>query len=495
MFKYILGFLIFFFFLHLETFADVKFYINDTKKIAQSYCPVQENKPTISKRPILPIHGSIRVTDRNTDGVLDGEDIQLTIDLAEERFIRNGGIHRVVLAEKIWAYVLTSTLTIPSWVLLDGRDQTLLIHRDVILNDMVRFTSWSTHAWVYKTKLNANQNIRNQGNLLWSWIINIPEDSSFIFLYDNILISDRVENRDSVGNNDVVAWIYIGDYVSKVYVDSNIFTHVPTGINILWKWANNIRVTHNTFANWRLRAIYVRGTLDPIHSLTYAHNRITPPKYGTVRQPIAFHAWIVPWEVSGHTYNVKIYDNYIRGDDVPHVVEIDLETGKRITTSTNGTADMISLHRVRDFSITRNCILNGGELWMAISQGSYNGEVRLNYIDGADTSGIWLGSNAGTSVENIKIISNYIRNPWRNRDQHTANWAYSGIVFIRAINVEYWNNVIEETRKYYTTEWNPFSMFYGISIWQNSVNELNEISPNIFKLQEWTIEKWVSFNK
>ncbi len=476
------------------TLAGLKFTIEDTTKTPKSFCSVQDKNPTTSNRPKLPIHGSTLVTDSNEDGKLDWFDIQSAIATASRRYqLANEElwIQRVLLQEQDLPYILYESINLPSWVLLDWNDQRILIHKDYILNDMIRIEKDSNHTWVYNMAFNSNQNIRNRNSINWSGIVNISDNANHVFLYENLFISDKVENRDIIGNNDSIAWVHVWNKVSRVFIDSNHFSHVPTGVNIIWAWASDIRITHNTFSHWRLRSIYTRGNADPINKLIFAHNRINIPKFWTVRQPIAFHTW----EDAQPTYDVNIYDNVIQGADVPHIAIRDLEAGTVNTTSTNGTADMISIHNVDNFSIVRNCVINGWEVGITISHGSKNGKIVLNHLEWIDTAGMILWAGVWERVSNIEVRNNYILNAWRNRAQHKANWAYAWIVIASADNTRHWRNTIIETERNYDEEWEAHTLFYGISIWSGSVWTTEQISANIFDISPETIEIWETLNR
>jgi len=475
--------------------AGVKLTI-ENNKTPIAWCPAQEKNTTTSTRPKIPLYGTTAVADFNEDGVLDGLDIQRAIDRAQSRQAnQGGGMQRVLLVEQDRPYLINESIILPSRVFLDGNGQRLLVNRSADLNDVIRVEQDAVSAGIYDVTIHANEAVLPGHAIPGLGIINILPGASGIFIYDNLLVNDRVENRDSIGNTTAATGVNVGNDNSRIYIDGNIFSHVPSGIRISGDNASRIRVTHNIFDNWRVRAIYVRGSDRPHHDLVFAHNRILEPKVGTVRQPIAFHAGKTGANYLP-TYNVRINDNYLRGDDVPHVAERILQpdgTTQRVTTSTNGTADMISLHNVENFNIARNCLLNPGESGIIVTNGSKDGVIINNYVENADTTAIGIGANLGGAAKNIEIKSNHLLNPGRNRDQHSSRWAFAGITVIKGEEIEYSRNRIIETKRLLNDEGEAYTLAYGVSVWANSDAEVTEQVPNVYDFVDpEVIERGVS---
>lgn len=468
--------------------STITYSISDATKRSIAYCEVQKN-PTISSRPVLDIYGTTKVVDFDDDNDLDGDDIQHAISIASRRYKINGWMQRVVLAGSWTRYLFDETIIIPSWVVLDGSGNRLLAISGSIMDDAIRFDTGTKHAWVYDVEVRFNS-VFTRDDSQWYWIVNVWGDSSYIYVYDNLFVNDKMNVRDSIGNTDNNVWVHVWGWAAKVYIDSNRFSNVPAPIKIAGNNTRHIKVTHNLFYNWRVRAIYVPGAVQPIHHLTFSHNKILPPLTGSVRQPIAFQA--NQW---AQTYKVTISNNYIEWNDTYHYarrIDNDDGTRTRITTDTNGTADMISLHNVRDFVVVRNCIINGGELWIAVSQWSEKWTVINNYIYRSDVWGIALWAGKGEPVHDITIQSNKIIDPARNRQKKVAVRARWWIVLINATEVKIGNNLIKETERNYLNTWVPYTMAYGMSLWQRVADEVTITSSNRYELPGDVVEYAVS---
>ena len=405
--------------------------------------------------------------------------------------------------------------------MIDGNGQRVLVPPNLELRNLFEFESGTTTAGIYDLKINSNGSVRSQ-------IINVREGSKNIYIYENLFVDTPVNEREdevlyedrdvATANRSGVTAINLQSSVNGVFIDSNVFSFVPNGIRATGEDMNRVRIYHNLFAHWRIRAIFFRGKevagheVRPNKNITIANNRILPPKYGNTRQPITFQSGNL---ASDHTFddhqhpanevprialhahsfpatfmNVRIEGNYISGDDVPHRREPTTDrAGNRVppdedgdiitdTLRTNGTSDMISIHNVSEFSINNNCLINSGELGIAVSNGSEMGVVRRNHIENADTSGIGLGASPhnikGTS--NIDVSYNHIINPGRNRNNESSRWPFAGIVIIKAEDTEHGGNSISENTETHTVS-------LGISI-TNFVpdEEVSQIAPNIFDL-------------
>lgn len=458
-------------------------------KDARKLCPVKW-AATNHIRDALPLYGTTQVVDRNGNNMLDDEDIQQAIDIAARRYRVSGEMQRVWIQEQDDLIFMKETLILASWVVLDWSWNDIYMHPDAKVDSAIIIPKWSKYVWIHDLHIRFN-GVFTRDNLPWLWIIYIDEGASYVYIYDNLFVNDKMEVRESIWNTDSNVGITVA-WASRVFIDNNRFSHVPLWVKILWDNARHIKVTNNLFHKWRIRAIYVTWAEQAIHHIQLAHNVIQPPLTWTVRQPIAFHAnnW-------AQTYNVQIHDNYIEWHDTYHYarwVNNPDGTRTRITTDTNWTADMMGFHNMNNFVVSRNCIINGGELGIQISSGSQNGKIINNYIYRTDVWWIALWAKDGAPVKNIIIRSNQIIDSARNRQKKVVDWARAGIVLlINAEDITIGNNLIQETERNYLDTWESYTMAYGISLFRVPDEEVTMVAPNVYDLSDDVEEYGVSW--
>lgn len=460
---------------------------------ARQVCPIGKDFIAKSDRPLIDIYGTRTVIDFNTDGKIDGQDIQEAIDRAYARSQRDNKTDnkpnyiRVLLPKTSKGVIYTDkAIQMKSQVILDGNWQRLLLSTTYSDPDIIRFSENITKSGVYNLEIHSSErNLRAPGGF---WIITVREWANNIYIYNNQFINDKSESTSMTGNTNVSSAIHILSGAYDIFIDQNTFSRVPTWVSIInnnIKTIRNIRIKNNWFWGWRMRAIYVQWNRQKsIRGIWIENNRIVEPALGTIRQPIAFSG--TSEKDATVTYSVVIRNNYIRASGQPHKTSIDQNTWKKITTSTNGTADMIGIHRVDNFSVIGNCILDAWELWTAIANGSRNGIVRWNYYENTDLAAISVGNWLWTPFipRNIIIENNIIINPSRNKLQAKTpkNWAFVAIWIITGRNIQYGWNTIKETERWFHADGTPYTLNYAVGVWNDPKIIVYETSPNLYEI-------------
>jgi len=271
------------------------------------------------------------------------------IDAASVRYLEGvGGIHKVLLPVEQNTFFLEQTLIIKSGVVLDGAGGTLLPSESFSGQFLVATDLGATTAGVVNAEMNGNDEVTDA-------VMIIGENSNKVFVYNNKFVHNNSARTQSLaGDGGATTGLKLGSNTSQVYIDSNSFRYVPSGIAITGQQSTGVYINYNTFNHWRQRAIYVVARQKPHSNINIVRNRINPPLKGTIKQPIAFQRTAS----SRGATNVDIVENNIFGGKVPHL--------KKGVTSNNGTADSVSLHEVSNFKISSNCITNGGEVGIVV---------------------------------------------------------------------------------------------------------------------------------
>jgi hypothetical protein len=357
------------------------------------------------------------VSDMNVDGVVNERDVQLAMDTASNAYIASSRTKTqlVALPTSISILVLSHRLTIPSGVILTGSGSQRLTPGTSFTDAyLAAIANNSTGAGIHGVVIDTATRTTAGG-------LYVGDGSRNVFVYDNTFIDEP--NNIATGSGTGIYMVDLGPGSSNVFIDGNTFNHVPQGIASRIGDVTSIRITHNHFTNWREHAVFFINR-SASSDISVNWNDIREPKIGRVRQPIAFQTGVN--EALFQRVNASY--NTIYSPDVPHIMERYTPDGSTTpvtnSMSNNATADVISLHATDGFQVVGNCIFNAGEVGITIAVKSKNGTVANNYIEGADTSAIAIGSsplNNGTSgrpnwvTTNVNVLNNIIIDPARNR--------------------------------------------------------------------------------
>lgn len=216
---------------------------------------------------------------------------------------------------------------------------------------------------------------------------------------------------------------------SSIQVVECVIKGVGTGVRVL-DGAVSVQVRNLDVQDWLQRGIAFRSTSGSGAStkIHVSGNVIGAPRPGSgVRQPIQFSA-----SSGGYFRSVTVVSNRIDGPS---------EDDKGSKQA--GTADQISLHGCRDFSVRRNSVLGGGEVGITVSRGSRDGRVVGNTCEGNDSAGIVIGSMTGERVHDVVVEGNVCRGNGRNHGGKLPRTARSGIAVRNAQGVKVRQNSLD----------------------------------------------------
>lgn len=197
---------------------------------------------------------------------------------------------------------------------------------------------------------------------------------------------------------------------------------VSTGIRVLGR-ANAVHIRDSRFEAWAQRAIALRSKGDEGRCvrIRLERNEIGPCRPGgRIRQPVQLAA-----SGGGYFRDVRVIDNTVRGPGTD-----DKDQGS------SGTADQISLHSSRQFTVSGNVVSSGGEVGITVARGSRDGRVVDNECVGNDSAGIVIGSMTGDRVRNIVVRGNTCKDNGQNHGGHLPHTARSGIAVRNAEEVQ-----------------------------------------------------------
>ena len=431
-------------------------------------------------RPRIRNDRSIRVFDENRDGLFDDRDIQHVLDLAARRHAETGDLYTVLLDGPRSVYPISNTLRISSGVILDGRGRRIVATPSFDRAHLISISDNSFRSGVIDTEIYTNYRADISA-------VSVGANARVVFIYDNKFVDETFNDPRVLqeGNGTGIAMVSaVRPGIRYLYIDGNFFLHVPTGVRIGTNPMSNIIVSNNIINQWRVRGISIKGAPSgSIEHIRIIHNRINPPKNGGVRQPIAIQ------RSSDDSFNyinhVHVNYNRIYNHDEPHIFEYRTDgQGERFkhTILNNASTDSISLHQVINFQVVGNCIINSGEVGITIARRSTSGIVAFNYIYGADTVGIAVGSSPRSPEElvtDISAHSNTIVNPGSNRDNSLPTWARSGIAFINSSHNVANNNTIIENRTRYARDGTPLTQ--GFAFYEFSANNITYGNSNTLR--------------
>lgn len=185
------------------------------------------------------------------------------------------------------------------------------------------------------------------------------------------------------------------------------------------------------FNRWEDRAVWVVGDARRApREVVVDQCEIGPPsKHGAVRQAI---------QVNGHddrlVRGVKITNNRVVGSGTSY------DDPKR-----PGSADLISLHRCREFLVSANHVTDGGDVGITVSQQSRDGLVEDNVCRKNDSVGICIGSLSSTKVSRIVVRGNVCEGNGQDRRGDGKPWALAGILVSRGEEIDLEGNVARDT--------------------------------------------------
>jgi len=427
------------------------------------------------RRPLIERDLTIGVVDYNEDGILDDLDIQFALDQAHNSFMMRlaNGVEKYytvrLLENSVETYYINKPLEIKTGVVLNGNGKRITPNTDYGQDHLIILKENSNNLGIVNTRILTNYKVKIAG-------IQVENNVSIAYIYDNQLqdeTSDGTERQYKPGAGEgLTTMILINDNVNGIFIDGNWFMHASNGILNNGANVKRLNITHNTFSQWRQRAILIKGKDDGmVENLRIVNNRINEPKLGEVRQPILISG---ADDITKFHKNVVVNYNSIYSADEPHIWE--WNNGVKDSKLTYGTADVISIHQSDDFEIIGNCIFNCGEVGITVATSSKNGNVAFNYIENADTSAIAIGGtlNPENEVQDISVISNTIVNPARsryeidqilgtnkypetNRSNTFGAWAKSAIGYTNSRYIYDNNNIIIETEVVLNPDYDPFS--------------------------------------
>lgn len=200
---------------------------------------------------------------------------------------------------------------------------------------------------------------------------------------------------------------------SDLLIEDCWFDALPNNIRIN-QGPQRVTIRNSRFTNWTHRCIYVLGDATrAVHDLKIDDNTISDlvsSSTADVRQPITVQGQ----DTALHT-RVRVRGNTVLGRGTSYN-----------DATTPGNADLISLHRCRDFVVTDNFTVDGGDVGITIAQQCEDGVVTDNICKGNDTVGIALGSATSTNVRRITVGPNVLMNNGRNRNGDRPDRARAG---------------------------------------------------------------------
>lgn len=245
----------------------------------------------------------------------------------------------------------------------------------------------------------------------------------------------------------VATGVTVASGAKDVKVSTCRFRDLACGIALRGE-VREVEVAECHFRDWRDRAIWVVGSSSRAPaSITIDGCRIDPPAVvGKVRQPI---------QINGHDdrliAGVSITNNHVRGSGTSYS-----------DTSRPGAADLISLHRCRDFVVSRNTVREGGDTGITVSRQSRDGVVEENVCQRNDSAGICIGSRGSQKVSDIVVRSNVCEDNGQDRAHDGRDWALAGVLVVKGKRIHLDDNALRDT--------GAGSQEVGISLRQSSVS-------------------------
>lgn len=240
-----------------------------------------------------------------------------------------------------------------------------------------------------------------------------------------------------------LAMVETRDDVDGVTIDGCDFTGLLTGVR-LNLGPRNVTIARCTFRVWRDRAIWLLGgTSTACSDVLIEGNLIEGDSFtdaSDVRQPV---------QISGSDTalheRVRIKGNTVKGNGHSWTNPVDF-----------GVADMISLHRCRDFEVSGNTVLDGGDGGITVAMTCQTGRVSGNLVRGTDAVGIFLGSGTGT-IRDVAVTGNVVANCGLDEMGDRTTTGRSGVWAYNATGLTLTGNVFLDDQ---TTK----TMLYGVTL-------------------------------
>lgn len=193
----------------------------------------------------------------------------------------------------------------------------------------------------------------------------------------------------------------------------------------------DVRIETCDFRQWRDRAVWVVGSQSeaPRRIVVDDCNFGPAAQTGKVRQAI---------QINGHDdrllENIEVTNNRVKGRGSSY------DDPKR-----PGGADLISLHRCRQFVVKGNVVEDGGDVGITVSQQSRDGVVEGNTCRRNDSVGICIGSRSSKFTRNISVINNVCEDNGQDRLGDGRPWAKAGILVANSDAIDLRRNILRDT--------------------------------------------------
>lgn len=223
--------------------------------------------------------------------------------------------------------------------------------------------------------------------------------------------------------------VYLRTGAQKIVVRDCAFSQIGTGVRVL-EGARSLEISNCRIDEWAERGISLKavGPAGASKDIRLEGNTIGPClPGGKVRQPVQFNA-----ADGGYFDEVVVRKNHVRGS------RADDKDDER-----SGTADLISLHHCRRFTVERNRVEGSGEVGLTVSRGSRRGTIVGNICVDNDSAGIVVGSKSGPVVDDVVVRGNQCRGNGMNHGGELPSTARSGIAVRNASDVRVHDNVLE----------------------------------------------------
>ncbi len=448
---------------------------NSDERISFPICHVADGE--VYERPTLVTSATVVVTDRNSNGFTDEQDIQYYIDKANAEWRKSPSrqMIRVALAQDDLPTRLQTTVTLRSGVLLDGNGQSVIAHQNFTGNNGSLFISApnSKHVGLYNMRMFSNESVSRA-------LFDIRAGSSYVYVYNNEFADESDLDHETIsGRVNRLRAVSLASNVSHVYIDNNFFFRINTGVSAIGNKVSNLYVTYNRFQKWRSHGVNVITQTDRSSNIYVLNNLFGIPLKGTIKRPIA----IQKIDGSPGSKNVHIKNNTIFGTGDPHIHEA--------KDSNRATADMIALARVDGFVVSHNCVHRAGEAGIAIIRGSKNGTVKNNYLNNVDLVAIYAGSRHNDGIiENVVIRDNIVIDAVRNKANHGGGrdeWGRAAISIDNSVGVKIIENTIKENEfSYYDKDnSNIRTMYWGIYV--DDTSHETTVVRNEFEMEDHVI--------
>lgn len=213
---------------------------------------------------------------------------------------------------------------------------------------------------------------------------------------------------------------------NQVHIHAVELSSVATGVRVLEN-ARELSITECVVKDWSQRGLALRCVGVASRKIEIRDNEIGPCRPGgVVRQPIQFSA-----NSGGFFDDVKVAGNRVTGPGTDDKDALN-----------SGTADQISLHHCRNFTVRGNTVVGGGEVGITVSRGSRDGEVLYNTCRGNDSAGIVIGSMSGPKVAAISVRGNTAVGNGVNLGGSLPSTAKCGIAIRNASEIDVEQNTL-----------------------------------------------------